>query len=171
MKKTLLTLILAGVVLTGCDQSSTPETTTAPESDTAPAAQLEVQPEQLPEVEQPVVEQPIADTAHNARNALDWNGTYTGILPCASCEGIRTELNIQTDGTFTLTEVYLGEENGTFEQEGTFNWNSAGNTIALVGGRDSAVQYFVAENQLFRLDREGNRITGDLAEHYVLKKQ
>jgi len=32
-------------------------------------------------------------------------------------------------------------------------------------------KYLVGENQLFMLDTEGNRITGGLAENYILKKK
>ncbi|WEM45081.1 copper resistance protein NlpE (plasmid) [Photobacterium sp. DA100] len=180
MKKTLLALVVAGFVLTGCDQKATPESPSQTETDTAVVVENQVQaddastaevPVTLPEIEQPEVAQPVADSAHSARNALDWDGTYTGILPCADCEGIKTELIVKKDGTFILTEVYLGKEDNIFEYEGSFNWNNAGNTIALPGAGDDSVQYFVGENQLFRLDQEGNRVTGDLADHYVLRKQ
>ncbi|MGR5063631.1 copper resistance protein NlpE [Photobacterium sp. DNB22_13_2] len=188
MKKTLLALIVAGFVLAGCDQKATPESPSQTETDAALVVENPTQagdasttetPVTLPEVEQteavpaqlPEVAQPVADSAHSTRNALDWNGTYTGILPCADCEGIKTELVVKKDGTFILTEVYLGKEGSAFEYEGSFNWNTAGNTIALPGAGDDAVQYFVGENQLFRLDKEGNRVEGDLASHYVLRKQ
>ncbi|PSU30510.1 copper resistance protein NlpE [Photobacterium lutimaris] len=180
MKKTLLALVVAGFVLAGCDQQAAPESPSQTETETAAVVEHQAQaddasvtevPVTLPEVDQPEVTQPIADSAHSARNALDWDGTYTGILPCADCEGIKTELIVKKDGTFILTEVYLGKEGNAFEYEGSFNWNTAGNTIALPGAGDGAVQYFVGENQLFRLDREGNRVEGDLASHYVLRKQ
>ncbi|WP_415721279.1 copper resistance protein NlpE [Photobacterium ganghwense] len=198
MKKTLLALVVAGFVLAGCDQKASPESAAQPASETATVVEEQaVQTEGMTQVEnkaesneaeaaQPAdvmaegeqdemkageSSEPVADMEHNARNSLDWAGTYTGILPCADCEGIKTELVIKDDGTFTLTEMYLGKDGGAFEHEGTFNWNTAGNTIALPGISDSAVQYFVGENQLFRLDLEGNRITGDLESHYILKKQ
>jgi hypothetical protein len=34
---------------------------------------------------------------------------FVGILPCDSCDGIRTELVLRNDGTFRLTETYLGK--------------------------------------------------------------
>ena len=27
----------------------------------------------------------------NSQNSLDWEGTYKGIIPCADCEGIKTD--------------------------------------------------------------------------------
>lgn len=158
MNKSLIALVLAGLVLAGCDQKTTPETAQQEQTDTSVVTETQ---EQAGAV----------DAAHNARNSLDWNGIYQGILPCADCEGIATELQINLDGTFVLTEEYLGKEDSKFSSKGKFNWNSAGNTIAVPSDSDDAAQYFVAENQLFHLDREGNRITGELAEMYVLKKQ
>ncbi|WP_438946633.1 copper resistance protein NlpE N-terminal domain-containing protein, partial [Sediminibacterium sp.] len=29
--------------------------------------------------------------SHEAQNSLDWQGSYSGVLPCASCPGIETE--------------------------------------------------------------------------------
>lgn len=33
---------------------------------------------------------------------------FVGVLPCDDCDGIRTELLLRSDGTFRLTETYLG---------------------------------------------------------------
>ena len=52
----------------------------------------------------------IIDSAHNK---LDWSGTYSGIMPCASCEGIETELHLGEDLTYTLITKYLGEPGKT----------------------------------------------------------
>ncbi|GAB3291949.1 copper resistance protein NlpE [Parahaliea aestuarii] len=108
------------------------------------------------------------DPAHNARNALDWAGTYRGVLPCADCEGIETVIVLLDDGTYSSSSKYLGKSNAPFSEQGNFTWNEAGNTITLEG--PSPVQYFVGENQLIHLARDGSRITGDLAPHYVLAK-
>lgn len=108
---------------------------------------------------------------HNSSNSLDIFGTYKGIIPCADCEGIETEIELGTGNSYSKKTTYLGKENqNVMESSGTFTWNEAGNTITLTG---EAIpnQYFVGENILFHLDLEGNRITGDLAEKYQLKKQ
>lgn len=109
--------------------------------------------------------------SHNSKNSLDWSGTYTGIFPCASCEGIETSLTINYEGTYSLQISYLGkDELNTFEREGTFSWNEAGNTITLEN-EEAPNQYFVGENYLAKLDMNGNRITGDLADRYQLSKK
>jgi copper homeostasis protein (lipoprotein) len=114
---------------------------------------------------------PAADPAHNAANSLDWEGTYNGILPCADCPGIETSLTLNMDGTYHLRTRYQDQENGEFHYRGAISWNEAGNTIRLEGYADGPGLYFVAENRLFHLDMDGNRITGDLANHYILEKE
>lgn len=111
-----------------------------------------------------------ADTAHNARNSLDYHGIYTGTLPCADCEGIETTIMLEMTGVFFRNTRYLGkEEDNLFAETGTYLWNEAGNTIQLEGAR-TPNRYFVGENVLFHLDMDGNRITGGLADNYQLMK-
>ena len=117
---------------------------------------------------------PVGDTS---RTSLNWNGTYSGVTPCASCSGIDTTLTLKLDNTYVLETRYLGDENEAkkvFTEAGSFEWNSEGNKISLMGDasrKDDPKQYQVGENQLFMLDMQGNRITGSLAELYRLAKQ
>lgn len=108
------------------------------------------------------------DQAHNARNSLDWAGTYRGVLPCADCEGIETVVILSTDGRYRTQSRYLGKDDEARTAQGDFSWNEAGNTITFEG-RDAA-SHFVAENRLIRLAPDGSRITGEQAERYVLMR-
>jgi uncharacterized lipoprotein NlpE involved in copper resistance len=120
--------------------------------------------------EQTKAEVPNPDPAHNAHNALDWAGTYTGMLPCADCEGIETILTIRMDSTFTRKTRYLGKGDEIWlEINGSYSWDEAGFVITLEN-LDPPNQYFVSENRIFHLDINGERITGRLADHYILKK-
>lgn len=112
----------------------------------------------------------MADTAHNSRNALDWPGTYSGVTPCADCGGIRTTIRLQADGTFLRERVYVGKSDGPIRDSGTFSWNDAGSAVTLDSESGEAQQYQVGENRLFHLDQSGQRITGELADRYVLEK-
>ncbi len=109
----------------------------------------------------------VAD-GHNSRNSLDWAGVYKGVLPCADCEGISTTVQLNKDGTYRIKSEYLGtqEGNNTFRDSGNFTWNAEGSTIEL----ENSHKYFVGENRLTQLNQEGNKITGSLADHYVLTK-
>lgn len=105
---------------------------------------------------------------HNSKNSLDWAGVYNGILPCADCEGIQTTLELKNDGSYRIQSKYLGknEKENTFSTSGKFTWDKNGQIITLENGN----KYFVGENNLTQLDREGNKVTGSLAGHYILNK-
>ncbi|MGL2964467.1 copper resistance protein NlpE N-terminal domain-containing protein [Flavobacterium sp. RSB2_4_14] len=115
-------------------------------------------------------EKVLTDT-HNSQNSLDWQGTYKGTTPCADCEGIATEITLNTDLTFSLKTKYLGKGDGkVFEEKGTFVWDKSGSTITLTDLKGKPNQYKVGENRLIQLDMNGKIITGALAEKYVLTK-
>lgn len=109
--------------------------------------------------------------SHNSMNSLDWNGTYKGILPCASCEGIETILTLNSDFSYVLVTNYLGR-NDALEQEkkGKFAWNEDGSIITLTNINSGPNQYKIGENRIWHLDVNGEIITGALADHYVLTK-
>lgn len=111
------------------------------------------------------------DRAHNSRNSLDWSGNYHGTMPCADCPGIETTLDLNDDLTYKIKMDYL-DRDVAIEEEGKFEWDDEGQRIKLhpenQGGTEMA--FFVGENMLFRLDEEGNRVTGDLADEYRLEK-
>jgi uncharacterized lipoprotein NlpE involved in copper resistance len=106
---------------------------------------------------------------HNARIALDYTGSYSGILPCADCEGIVTEVILVDESQFIRRIQYLGHDDMVFEESGIYSWDESGNTITLEGA-DEPNRYFVSENRIFHLDMDGNRIEGELANMYILEK-
>lgn len=107
---------------------------------------------------------------HTSENSLDWQGTYYGVTPCASCPGIETELTLTTDLNYILTQVYIDEEENKYTSEGKFNWN--GNNIELEGAeKDKSPWAFkVEENSVRQLDLQGNVVEGDMASNYLLTK-
>lgn len=107
----------------------------------------------------------------NSRDSLDWAGSYQGILPCASCEGIKTTLTLSADGQFQLQSIYLGEEpDNEFTETGRFSWDTSGGKIRLESESQENRWFRVEENAVRQLDQQGELITGDLAEHYRLAK-
>ena len=111
------------------------------------------------------------DAAHTSQNALDWDGTYRGFLPCADCEAIQTTLSLKKDLTFTLKTRFLGKSDSVYQTVGKFGWNEKGNTITLtLADKTQATQYLVGENVLTQLDKQGNKITDENAARYVLSK-
>ncbi len=114
--------------------------------------------------------QPQVATGDNSQTSLDWDGTYSGITPCADCEGIETSVTLNKDMTYQLSNTYKGKSADAVIKTGSFTFNKDGNTITLGNITDGPSQYAVGENQLTQLDMEGNKIIGNLADNYVLKK-
>lgn len=110
-------------------------------------------------------------TGDTSENALDWQGTYSGVLPCADCAGIITSVTLNQNKTYVIRSSYRGKGDEVFTSEGSFEWNKEGNRIKLnnVGG-EASPHYKVGENRLIQLDREGNEIQGNLSALYILQK-
>lgn len=115
-------------------------------------------------------ETPVPVAAHTSMNALDWAGTYTGTVPCANCDGILTTLTLDRSNAYTLTQQYLGKSAEVYTKEGVFGWETDGNRIRMQGVDGAPLRFQVGENQLFQLDEKGERITGGLAERYILRR-
>ena len=111
------------------------------------------------------------DVDHSSMNAVDWDGTYKGVVPCADCEGIETTIVLGKELTYNIKTRYLGKSNAKKKKKkGKFSWDKTGQIITLEGIKDAPNKYFVGENKIIQLDMEGKEITGKLADHYVLKK-
>lgn len=152
MKKSIIALSLVSVFLVAC--SKTENKNNQEQTPTATSEAVAV------------------DSAHTAENSLDWNGTYKGVLPCADCEGIETELELNADKTYELKETYLGKGDGkAFESKGSFQFDANNTSVIELDKTGDNRKYFVAEGYLKALDMEGNEITGDLADKYELKKE
>jgi len=113
--------------------------------------------------------QAMMQESHSSQNSLDWQGVYSGVIPCADCEGIEVRIALKRDGSFTRNLKYLGKGQNGFSDEGKLIWDASGKKFTLKGERGDQ-QYQVGEGWLLHLDREGNRITGDLADRYRLAK-
>lgn len=109
------------------------------------------------------------DPAHSSRVSVDWQGTYRGVLPCADCEGIETVITLLDDGSYQRSVRYLGREDYPRRDQGEFDWDDTGGIVSLGEGEETQ-RYRVGENRLFHLDRQGERVSGDLADRYVLEK-
>jgi uncharacterized lipoprotein NlpE involved in copper resistance len=122
------------------------------------------------QVEHAVSEVTKAVDMHNPKNSLDYKGTYTGKIPTAGGEGMLVTIELG-ENTYVRKTEYVNKKHQVFEEKGNFTWNADGNTIILDGITDSPNRYFVESNALVQLDMDGNRITGDLANMYVLTKK
>ncbi len=115
-------------------------------------------------------EKPLLVDMHTSQLALDWQGNYTGIIPCASCEGILQHISL-ADSTFVLQEKYLGKDEKVYVTKGIFNWLPSGNHLQLLDEDKQVIRkYQVGENKLIQLDIDGKVIQSTLSSQYVLAK-
>lgn len=53
--------------------------------------------------------------------AANYAGVFAGVLPCADCPGIETEVTLNPDHTYTIRRVYLERADGkAFTESGTW---------------------------------------------------
>ena len=122
MKKTLLLLLLAlPLLLAACQTPSAPATDS---TDTSTVVD-----------------------SHTAENALDWPGRYAGLLPCADCEGIQTQLTLNADKTYVLEEYYV--KNGRALQPskatGRFQFDAKKPSLIRLENTSPTRVYFIGE--------------------------
>ncbi len=99
---------------------------------------------------------------------------YYGLLPCADCSGIQTEITLTSDNKYVIHAIYEGRKSAgpgsnEFSEEGT--WMQHGtDTVHLQGRKSGPAMYIKTDSSIIQLDMKGQRITGQLAEKYELKK-
>ena len=88
-------------------------------------------------------------------------GTYEGITPCADCPGVNTTVVLQSDGTYTLTRVYIGRSR-TFKESGKWSYDSARGQLTLSPSNSTSLERFSVTflGQLHMLDANGNPLPG-----------
>ena len=111
-------------------------------------------------------------TAVNSKTSLDWEGIYTGIVPCADCPGIFTQITLTKYNTYSLKMEYMGDKESAKTLNGMFKWDETGKMITMDGLKESSIPfaYLVSKNKLVQLDLNGKVISGKLASNYVLTK-
>jgi len=101
--------------------------------------------------------------------ALKASGIYGGYVPCADCEGIITYLLLNPDMSYQLEETYYKKDEKVFRTNG--NWKMDNGKIILYDNNEIKLSFLPDGNKIWQLDSEGNRISGNLGDKYVLNKQ
>jgi copper homeostasis protein (lipoprotein) len=82
--------------------------------------------------------------------------TFVGTLPCADCPGIRYQVNLNADHTFTSHMTYE-ERNATRDDHG--RWELEGKLLVLHGSHNATDKFSVRDaDTLRKLDIKGNEI-------------
>ena len=108
---------------------------------------------------------------HTAQISVDWNGTYYGEIPSASGSGIIVRITLTQDETYELQYHYIDRPENFYQVSGPFTWHPDGTTITLEGLENYPKYYWVSSGYIIQLDMRGRRITGNLADKYILRKE
>ena len=116
---------------------------------------------------------PIRTGNANENAVFRFAGTYAGVVPCADCDGLQTELRINNDGTYVLKHTYRGKKRGsnTFREQGNWTHSQDLKNIALNYDHPNESSFYrvVHPDTLRMLDRRGNEIKSRL--NYKLARQ
>ncbi|AWH84331.1 hypothetical protein HYN59_04010 [Flavobacterium album] len=151
MKSIQLLCLIAALAMIGCKDGEKPTATQdiAPTGATEPAMSPQMPPE---------------------KTSAAWMGKYAGVLPCWNeCKGLKTEIEVRNDSTYTLSSQALGQEDKPRIFKGTFNFNTAKKTITLDAEGDH-LKFLVNDGMLKKLDKFGDPEQGAPQEKYLLKK-
>lgn len=146
MKKIYLLLLSIPLSLLGCKEN--------PKNDNQ---------EQINENSEEVI------NGHTSENSLNWEGTYKGLVPCASCPGILTTVKLNSDKTFEKSDYFLDSKDGYFKDKGTFTYLEHSGKITLNSTKDT-VTYIFEEDESKQIDKENREISSELDSLYVLTK-
>ncbi|KRP04972.1 MAG: hypothetical protein ABR95_05205 [Sphingobacteriales bacterium BACL12 MAG-120813-bin55] len=104
----------------------------------------------------------------NMPAGIQFPATYAGMVPCADCVGIKYELTLEVNKTFTEKMVYAGKSDEVLHQSG--KWFMLNDSVLALQKDQEGMRYFMAEGgNLIMLDRQAKRITGNTAGLYVLR--
>ncbi|HMB56667.1 MAG TPA: META domain-containing protein [Arenimonas sp.] len=93
-----------------------------------------------------------AEAATNAEKPV-WPASFSGIVPCADCDGLKYDLNLFADGVYFLRATYMGKhagENG-FDDVGRWTKGEDGKTIRVRGGLASPLKFLLLDDGSLRL--------------------
>jgi uncharacterized lipoprotein NlpE involved in copper resistance len=152
-KITLCGLALSALVLTACSKPADKVDPPA-DSTTATATTTQNQPASLPAT----------------ANDLNWVGDYKGVLPCADCEGIETELELKANNTYELSEEYLGKQSNEFKAKGTFTFDADQNNVITLDNQGQNRKFFIADQYVELRDMQTGKAL-DTQLNYKLMKE
>ncbi len=113
-------------------------------------------------------EQP-AEEVQQEVDAHPLEGVYTGLIPAADTDGIKTTLTINAEGDYTLQEEFGGDK-GDAVVGGTVQLLGEGTVLELPVMNEESRYFLIAGDTLKMCDKEYNLPQGELAPLYILVK-
>jgi uncharacterized lipoprotein NlpE involved in copper resistance len=113
------------------------------------------------------------EATQGAYKNLNLSGLYLGFYPCADCKGIRTTLALNNNHTYVYISIYVGKSDREILEKGKFSLGENGDTLVLTPkkGSTTSQHYLIDDDMLIKLDEDGNRITQDGADRFILKRK
>ncbi len=113
----------------------------------------------------PVARSSGASPAPVGAHGLSLPASFTGILPCADCEGIRHHLDLWPDQVYHMRRDWLGRPEGPLRRDEVGRWyaDPPRGAIVLFGASEMPLFWEVrGPGRLRQMDMAGNPITSDL---------
>lgn len=98
---------------------------------------------------------------------------YKAVLPCVDCKGIRTILNLNSDGTVLLVETNLDTPKNIYQYKGDWRQISDGSiAVKYANPNKENPEFFkgTENGNLEKLERMKTPFSKDLRQKYILKK-
>lgn len=108
--------------------------------------------------------------------AAPFIGLYSGVTPCASCEGIELNLSINADTTYDLKTTYIGSADKSsisdmaFMESGVYKTED--DIVTLITPSSGNKTYFklLDDGNLLRVSEDGSEPLEPMRDLYILKK-
>jgi copper homeostasis protein (lipoprotein) len=85
--------------------------------------------------------------------------SYSGVLPCADCSGLKTSLFLDQDGTYILQEEYQGGKEGDQVFASYGRWARTADKLVLTDSQGEKRYFHPKDENLEMLDQSGEPIT------------
>lgn len=99
----------------------------------------------------------------------DFNGYFTGQLPCADCAGISTKASFYPDNKVAITSLYLDTDSTSTTAWGT--WEIDGKLLKASMPNQETYYYEQLSDSVIQMTDSLGESSEQLAEFYKLKKQ
>lgn len=108
-----------------------------------------------------------ATSCKNGNSENSYYGTYHAVMPAADCPGISTTVILDSNGFYTIEREYV-ERMSAYRETGKYTEKDG--KLTLVSNENDTSYLKVADGVLQWLDMQGNEITGNMADSYILKR-
>lgn len=103
----------------------------------------------------------------SGNSKADYYGTYHAIMPAADCPGISTTVILDSNGSYAIEREYL-ERMYAYREKGKYTVSE--DRLTLISEENDTTYLKMTDGLLLWLDRQGNEISGDLADGYRLRR-